>query len=432
MESRLLNPSLIRPTYSWVILASGFLVLFFGTGSRFAFGLVLKPMSEDLGWSRSTLTLGLTAFMLVSAIALPVVGRLIDRHSLRLVMVAGAILGALGILFTGRVDEPWQLFLAYGLVYGIGIAAISNLPVGVLISRWFDRRRGAAISVAISGGAFGQLVIIGVLSVFLASVEWRTAFTALGFVTLVILSPLVLAAVRSRPPLPEVEQTFGERYAVGEKASTPLMGPRLDEGLPLRMVLRSRQFALLLTMYAICGFQDFFVATHLVAFAQDQGVRSVLAGNLLAWMGLMGLVGVLSSGVLSDAFGAARPTLLCFLLRIFIFGFIIYFHDTVAVAVFALVYGFTFLVTAPLTVVFAGAIFGQDRLGLVTGSISMIHQISGGLGALTGALIFDHWGSYDRAFLLLLAISVIAVPVTLMLRERPLALLGTSETATPR
>ena len=102
-----------------------------------------------------------------------------------------------------------------------------------------------------------------------------------------------------------------------------------------------------------------------------------------------------------------------------------------AVVAFALVYGFTFLVTAPLTVVFAGAIFGRGRLGLVAGSISMIHQISGGLGALTGALIFDLWGSYDRAFLLLLAISVAAVPVTLMLRERPLALLGSSETATP-
>jgi hypothetical protein len=56
----------------------------------------------------------------------------------------------------------------------------------------------------------------------------------------------------------------------------------------------------------------------------------------------------------------------------------------------------------------------------------MIHQISGGLGALAGALIFDQWGSYDRAFLLLLVISVAAVPVTLMLRERPLALLGTT------
>jgi MFS family permease len=326
----------------------------------------------------------------------------------------------------GRVNEPWQLFLAYGLVYGIGIAAISNLPVGVLISRWFYRRRGAAVSAAISGGAFGQLVIIGVLSAFLASMGWRAAFTALGFVTLAVLAPVVLTTVRSRPPLPTVEPRLGESYAVGEKAASARAEPLLDEALPLRMILRSRQFALLLTMYGICGFQDFFVATHLVAFAQDQGVGSVLAGSLLAWMGLMGLVGVLLSGVLSDAFGAARPTLLCFLLRIVIFGFIIYSQDTVAVAAFALVYGFTFLVTAPLTVVFAGAIFGQGRLGLVAGSISMIHQISGGLGALAGALIFDQWGSYDRAFLLLLVISVAAVPVTLMLRERPLALLGTT------
>jgi MFS family permease len=151
----------------------------------------------------------------------------------------------------GRVNEPWQLFLAYGLVYGIGIAAISNLPVGVLISRWFYRRRGAAVSAAISGGAFGQLVIIGVLSAFLASMGWRAAFTALGFVTLAVLAPVVLTTVRSRPPLPTVEPRLGESYAVGEKAASARAEPLLDEALPLRMILRSRQFALLLTMYGI-------------------------------------------------------------------------------------------------------------------------------------------------------------------------------------
>ena len=134
----------------------------------------------------------------------------------------------------------------------------------------------------------------------------------------------------------------------------------------------------------------------------------------------MGLMGVILSGVLADAFGAGLPTALCFVLRIFIFAYIIFFQDTVAVAVFALLYGFTFLVTAPLSVVFVGSIFGQARLGVVAGSISMVHQISGGLGALSGALIFDQWGSYDRGFAVMLAMSLVAVPLTLLVRERPL------------
>ena len=407
---------LIRNNYSRVILTAGFLVLFFGSGSRFAFGLVLKPMSEELGWSRSTLTLAVTAFMLVSAVSLPVVGRLVDRYSLRLIMVAGVIVGAVGLVLMGQVHEPWQLFLAYGLVYAVGNAGISNPVVGVMISRWFDRRRGIAISVAVSGGAIGQLVIIGLLAAFLATLGWRTAFTVLGIVTVAVLTPVVLTVVRSWPPTRGLPDN-----AVAEKGLVVDSQELVAGGLSLGTILRSRQFVQLATIYAICGFQDFFVATHVVAFAQDQGVGTVLAGNLLAWMGLMGLMGVLLSVALADAFGAVRPTVLCFLLRIFIFAFIIFFQDTVGVAVFALVYGFTFLVTAPLSVVFAGAIFGRARLGVMAGSISMIHQVSGGLGALAGAVIFDQWGSYDRGFVVLLAMSLVAVPITLMIRERPLA-----------
>ena len=410
----------IQKNYRWVILSAGFLVLFFGSGSRFTFGLVLKPMSEELGWSRSTLTLGIAAFMLVSAVSLPVVGRLVDRHSLRAIMGVGAVVGALGILLMGQVREPWQLFVVYGIVYAVGSAGISNPAVGVMISRWFDRRRGIAVSAAVSGGAIGQLVIIGLLAAFLATLGWRTAFTALGIISMAVLAPVVFFAVRSRPDsLPSLDS---EQHGLeaSEKDTDP--GPEIaaDLSLPPGTILRSRQLVLLLIIYAICGFQDFFVATHVVAFAQDQGVGTVLAGNLLAWMGLMGLAGVLLSGVLADAFGAKNPTLLCFLLRVVIFAFIIFFQDTVAVAIFALLYGFTFLVTAPLTVVFSGVIFGQARLGLVAGSISMVHQISGGLGALAGALIFDQWGSYDRGFMVLLVMSLAAVPITLMVRERAL------------
>jgi len=410
----------IQKNYRWVILTAGFLVLFFGSGSRFAFGLVLKPMSDELGWSRSTLTLGITAFMLVSAVSLPVVGRLVDRHSVRAIMGVGAVVGALGILLMGQVREPWHLFVVYGIVYAVGNAGISNPAVGVMISRWFDRRRGIAVSVAVSGGAIGQLVIIGLLAAFLATLGWRTAFTALGIISMAVLAPVVFFAVRSRPdnlPSPDSDR-HGEE--IGDEESESSSEIIVNTGLQLDNILRSRQLALLLFIYAICGFQDFFVATHVVAFAQDQGLGTVLAGNLLAWMGLMGLVGVLLSGMLADAFGAKNPTLLCFLLRVVIFAFILFFQDTVAVAIFALLYGFTFLVTAPLTVVFAGLIFGQSRLGLVAGSISMVHQVSGGLGALAGALIFDQWGSYDRGFVVLLVMSLAAVPVTLMVRERAL------------
>ena len=89
-------------------------------------------------------------------------------------------------------------------------------------------------------------------------------------------------------------------------------------------------------------------------------------------MGLMGLIGVLSSGLLADAFGAVRPTVICFFIRMFIFAFIIFDQSTSSIFIFGLLYGLTFLITAPLTVVFVGNIFGVARLGTLAGQVGVV------------------------------------------------------------
>jgi MFS family permease len=92
-------------------------------------------------------------------------------------------------------------------------------------------------------------------------------------------------------------------------------------------------------------------------------------------------------------------------------------QSTPAILAFGLLYGFTFLITAPLTVVFLSNIYGPNRLGTLTGTVSMIHQIMGGLGALAGGWIYDMTGAYDAAFVLMLALSLVATALTLVVRE---------------
>ena len=396
--------ALKRLSYAHVILAVGFAVLFFGTGTRYVFGLVLVPMTEDLNLSRSTLSSALLAFMLVSAIAMPFIGRLIDRHSIKIVMAVGAVLSASAIALMGAVSSAWQLFALYGLLYAIGFAATSVAPVSVLMSRWFPNNTGLASSAAITGNGTGQLVIIALLTSFLSDIGWRRAYFILGLANAAVVIPIVLAFVRT---------------GQGPQSASPRPSSATSGASSIREVLTAREFWLVTTMYTVCGFQDFFVATHIVAFAQDRGVGDFLAGNILAFMGLAGLVGVLLSGGLADRHGACRPTLLCFFLRIALFGYILFMQDPFSIAAVALVYGFTFTMTAPLTVVFAGNIFGTARLGSVSGLINMVHQVAGGLGALAGALIFDLTGSYTGAFGLMFGLSVIAAVATAMIRERP-------------
>ena len=398
-----------RTDYRWIILATGFAILFFNGGSRSALGLMLKPMGDDLEWSRSALSLGITAYMLVSALAMPFVGRLADRFDMRWVMGTGVVVGAVGVGLMSLIASPWQLFAVYGLVFALGNAGVSNPIVSVMIVRWFPDRRGVANSVAVSGNAIGQLVIVGLLAQSLVWFGWRVSYAALGLANLAILAPIAFAAVRAAPS----QAARGKQPSSDNPATT-------EQAVDLRQVplWTSGQLWLLGGIYAICGFQDFFVATHVVAFALDIGFGALIAGNLLALMGVMGLLGVLVSGFLADRIGPARPTLLCFAMRIGIFVLVILSQSKPAVMMFALLYGFTFLMTAPLTVIFSGNIFGSARLGRISGTISMIHQISGGIGALAGALAFDIWGSYDRAFLLMLTLSVVATAGTLLVRDR--------------
>ena len=209
--------------------------MFLSGGSRFAFGLVLKPMTEDLGWSRSTLTLAVTLFMVVVAIGLPVAGRLVDRYSLKWTMVGGSVLAALGIALMALVQTPWHVFAVYGLLYGLGNAGISNPTVGVMITRWFERGRSMAASVANSGSSAGSLVIIILFAAAITSVGWRTAYLLLGAANLAIMVPLVIFTVRSRPDnalateravsredRDETEETEDEKPETGKTGNTRL------------------------------------------------------------------------------------------------------------------------------------------------------------------------------------------------------------------
>lgn len=380
-----------------LILVAGFLTLFIGGGARFAVGLTLRPIVDDLGWSRSDLGLAVALFMVVSAGAMFAAGYLADRTGPRLVLSGGLFVSAIGIGLMSVMTTPWHALVLYGLVYALGNGAASMIPVGVMVTRAFPGRTGIANAVAISGMSAGQLVMIAALAALLLTVGWRSIYLLLGIAHLALV-PLLF-------------------FAIPKTTSAQSKAARSNDGVGIAEAARSRQFWLLLAIYAICGLDDFFVATHVVAFAQDRGVDAFLAGNLLAMMGLTGLIGVVVAGAFSDRSGPVWPTALAFAARIVVFALLMVDQSTISVAVFALVFGATFMVTAPLTVVFVSQNFGTRHLGALTGLITMVHQIFGGIGAYLGAAVFDSTGTYDIAFAIMLGASVLALVLTAMLRK---------------
>ncbi|HEU5016614.1 MAG TPA: MFS transporter [Pseudolabrys sp.] len=380
-----------------LVLIAGFLVLFVGGGTRFAIGLTLKPIVEQFDWPRSELGLAVALFQVVSALAMYVSGYFADRTSPRMVLGAGILLSGVGIGLMSLITAPWHALVLYGVVFAVGNGAASMIPVGVMVTRAFPGRTGFANAAAMSGMSVGQLVMIAALAAILVTVSWQAVYLWLGAAYLVLL-PLLMAALPKSSP-------------------TEARSARATEGVDIVTAAHTRQFWLLIAIYAICGFNDFFVATHVVAFAEDRGVDAFLAGNLLALMGLTGLIGVIAGGALSDRAGPMWPTAISFAARIAVFALIMTDRSMLSVAIFALVFGATFLVTAPLTVVFASESFGTRHLGALTGLITMVHQIFGGIGAYLGAAVFDASGDYGIAFAIMFASSVIALILSLLLQQ---------------
>lgn len=383
---------------SLIILATGFLVMFVGSGARFAFGLTLKPMAEDFALGRGMLGSTVAIYYVVTAVFMFLSGRMIDRYEARTVLAWGLVISAVGIGLIGFATAPWQLVLLFGLVFGIGNGIASITPVSIMVTRLYPQRAGAANGIISAGMSAGQLFMIAAMALVLVSVGWRSIYLWLGLAHLALM-PLLLWIPRDR------------HAQNGIAAAAPAPGLTLGEAA------RTRRFWLLLLTFAICGFDDFFVSTHLVAFAQDKGLSTLFAGNLLAMMGLMAMIGVLWSGIWCDKRGVLFPLLVCFVIRIGAFGLILIDQSSVTVIIFTLAFGLTFMMTAPLTVIAVRNAFGNRQLGTICGFTIMVHHAFGGLGAWFGGLTFDARGSYDAAFGVMLVVSIVATLATLAMKK---------------
>ena len=387
--------------YRWIILSISFTILLFNVGTRYTFGLLLKPISIDINANRTEISLGFTIFMLVSALSMPIAGYLIDKYGPKKTLIFGSVVGIIGTWLTGYIANKWQIFLSFGVIYAFGHAITSIPTISTLINQWFDKNKGIANSIAIAGNGTGQLLVTSSLALILPYLSWRYCYFILSVIHAIVILPLIIFGIKSKVIPQDIKLKLN--YNNTPKDTIPN--------------ILSYPFLMLIIIYGICGFQDFFVATHIVAFATDKGISSNFAGQILALMGLSGIIGVILSGILSDKFGPSKPTLICFFMRIFIFTIPIVFNNNFSVIFFALIYGFTFMVTAPLTLIFVNNIFGNNNIGKIMSTISMAHQITGGLGALFGALIFDYTKSYNYALISMSLISLFPILSTIILKK---------------
>jgi MFS family permease len=412
------NAASSRIFYGWYVLAASFFLLFFQSGARFSFGIMFKPMIAELGWNRTSISSVFFLHMVFFALALSVAGKLYDRYGPRWVIFVSTVLLAGGYMCTALVRSLWQFYLFYGILAAVGTGGASVPLIASLMSKWFEKRRGLAISLALSGTCLGQFVLVPIFNRFVLTYSWRTSYLFIGLVILVLNTLLALAVIKG-DPVDLGFKPYGHKNANDAVDPNPsTVSAAHDPDLNLPQAMKTYSFWLFLIFMFICGSGDFLVATHLVPFVTDYGVSPTAAANMLALYGLMGLGGLLVAGPISDLIGNKIPIALTFVLRLLLFMLILKYHTPLSFYIFAAGFGFTWLVTAPLTTTLVGRLYGFAHVGIISGFITTVHHLGGGFWAYMGGLLFDQTGSYQIIFIFSAVLAVIATICTMAIKEK--------------
>ncbi len=405
--------------YGWYIVAASFTILCFNAGARYAFGVMFKPIIEEFGWGRGQVSLVFFVNMVVFSASILLVGRLYDRYGPKWVVIISTLFISAGFVLTSFINSIGQFFFSYGILAAFGIAGTSVPLMATLTSKWFDKRRGLAVSLSVSGNSIGQFALVPLFSFFALSYGWRASYLYIGVIMFVVNILLAVLVIKGDPRhfglkpygFAEMDKGNGGRQTPGPAA------PNLQD-MGLRQALRTSSFWLFGIVMFICGGGDYFATVHLIPLATDYGISPMTAANMLAWYGLMSLAGVLVAGPAADMIGSKIPIMLTFLLRVLLFLMLIRYKNEGSFYVFAFAFGFTHLITAPLTPILIGKLYGFGHLGVLTGFINTAHFLGAGFWPYLAGVIFDKTGSYQLPFILSAVMAFVAVVAMLFVRER--------------
>jgi MFS family permease len=407
-----------RIFYGWYVLAASFLILFLSSGARFTIGIAFKPLIAEFGWSRSAVSLAVFLNMAFFSLSVIAAGKCYDRFGPKWVIVFSTILISSGYMLIALTQTLWHFLLLYGVVAGMGLGGTAVPIFAALMSKWFEKRRGLTISLALSGNCLGQFALVPLFTTLITDYGWRASHFWIGLMMLVLNLGLTFLVIRGDPEYLGVvpygrKEESASAFSGGDAEASP---PVRDMGL--REAMGTSSFWLFVLFMLACGSGDFLMTTHLIPMVTDYGIPAHTASNMLAWFGLLSLTGILVAGPASDLIGDKIPIALTFLLRVFAFLLVIWYQNLVSFYVFALVFGFTFLVTAPLTPTLVGRLYGFSHVGVLSGFITTIHHLGGGVAAWGGGVLFDLTGSYQTVLILSAVMAGIAAISVMLIRQR--------------
>ena len=384
------------------VLLCGALIVTLAMGIRHGFGLWLQPITMERGWTRETFAMAIAVQNLAWGVAGPFAGMLADRFGAFRVLVAGALLYALGLVGMALASSGLGFTGSAGLLIGMAQSGVTySVVYGVIGRQVAAEKRSWAMGVTAAAGSFGQFLMVPVESWLIAHWGWQDALLVLACLVLVI-APLA--------------------RGLREPVVTAHAGFKQSVGSAVREAFSHPSFRWLMAGYFVCGFQVVFIGVHMPSYLKDHGLPPEVATTALALIGLFNVIGTYTAGALGQRMPKRYILSAIYALRsVVIVAFLLVPLSPVSVYLFAATMGVLWLSTVPPTNALVAQIFGVQFLSMLGGIVFLSHQLGSFLGVWLGGRLYDLSGNYDLVWWIAMALGVLAALANLPVRETAIA-----------
>ena len=412
--------------YGWRIVSVVFLTHFISVGLVFySYGVFFKSLVSDFGGSRFGVATGLAVMNLTIAAVSPLLGRLVDRSSIRHIMCGGAALMAIGFLAASRIEALWQFYLIMGTLLALGSVMLGAIPGSTLVANWFSERRGMALGMAGMGISLSGLAMAPVATRLIESIGWRNTFVVYAALTLVTVIPAVWWVIVNRPEQMRLAPDGGELSSgTPEAAPLPAPAPRHPSvaasppapAWSTREALREPNFWVIAIFVGLNFFANGAVLTHIIPHATDIGFDPNAAAWVLSTMAGFGVIGKVLFGWLVDRLPKRVALWLASGLQGVGVALVYSVSEYPSLLLAGAVFGLGMGGIIPLWGATIGAGFGRHAFGRVMGLMIPVMVPIHILGIPYAGLIYDRTGNYQIAFITFLGAYALAMTATLFLR----------------
>ena len=384
---------------AWIVAGITFGTLFATAGFRSAPSVLILPLEEDFGWRRDVISLAVAINVLLYGLTAPFAAALMERFTVRKVVMAALTTVGTGALLTIWMSHSWHLMLLWGVVVGVGTGSMALVFAATIANRWFVKRRGLVIGILTAAAASGQLVFLPGLSKLAQDPGWRASslVIALGAYLMV---PLIFFFLKEDP------QSIGSTPYGADKDWVP---PVLQKGNAaknaidtLKAAVRVKNFWYLVGSFFVCGLSTSgLIGTHFIPAAHDHGMPTVTAASLLALIGVFDVMGTIFSGYLTDRIDPRKLLFFYYLLRglsLFLLPSILFSSLHPSTLVFIIFYGLDWVATVPPTVLLCRQVLTPEKGAIIYGWVFAAHQVGGAIAAFGAAVLRIKFGDYAAAF----------------------------------